>query len=263
MGIDYVLPKPCRNREELGEAGLRRWTFLYMVHKYMQSHPDLTPGQNGRWKMPVTRGLSKEEQDFGREEIEEVGGKIGPYIARCQNCPANLDPKADEFGCVGRVNYPIRANFEEFIGSRVQRLVDRRPPEEWPVQLNLVLKRGEPFDGLAIARLRATSLGAERRLFEREETFSLLRLADGMNTNQIFHAFMGLPRETKDEAYSREIPREMVGVYLEFLSGVLYASLSAEQIAERSQSCSSYLQFRWLYRALRLAWKLELPVWMN
>ena len=263
MGIDYVLPKPCRNREALGEAGLRRWTFLYMVHKYMKSHPELGPGKSGRWKLPITRGLSKKEQDFGQEEINEVAANIGPLISRCVNCPANLDPKADEFGCVGRVNYPIRASFEEFLGSRVQRLVDRRPPEEWPALLNLIMRRDGPFDGLAIARLRATTLGGERRLFEREDAYSLQRLGDGLDSNQVFHAFMGLPRENKGEPYGRQIPREMIGVYLEFLSGILYASLTAKQIAERSKSCSSYLQFRWLSQALRLAKKLDLPVWMN
>jgi len=263
LGIDYVLPHPCANREALGEAGLRRWTFLYMVHKYLKSHPDLGPGPDGKWKMPVTRGLAQEEQDFGREEIEQVAASMGPLIDRCRDCPANLDPKADEFGCVGRINYPIRAEFEEFLGQRVQRLVDRRPPEEWPALLNLILRPDGPFDGRALARLRASSAGGERRIFQREEAWQFRRLADGADTGSVFHAFLGLPRTGRDEAYSREIPRDLVGVYLEFLSGVLYASLSSEQIAERSQSCSSYLQFRWLYRALRLAWKLELPLWMN
>ncbi len=54
MGIDYVIPHPCRNREELDEPGLRRWTFLYMIHKYLREHPELER-QNleaKEWRMP-------------------------------------------------------------------------------------------------------------------------------------------------------------------------------------------------------------------
>ena len=132
MGIDYVIPHPCGNREDLGETGLRRWTFLYMIHKYLKEHPELSEkGLEGReWNMPTIRGLKEEQQSFGFEDIRTVGEKIGARIALCKDCPANLDPKADEFGCVGRINYPILDCFEEFVAERLQRVMDRRSVEE-------------------------------------------------------------------------------------------------------------------------------------
>lgn len=263
MGIDYVLPYPCDNRKELGEAGLRRWTFLYMVHKYLGAHPDMPGAVSERWKMPVTRGLSEDQQEFGREDVDQVGDRIAPYIRRCGECPANLDPKADEFGCVGRINYPIQVRFEEYLADTTQRVMDRLEPDEWPALLTLVMRRDGPFDGKPVARLRLLAAGGRGRVLERDEAMAFHRVGDGLSTDALIHALMGLPHKSSDSSYGREIPRAMVPVYLEFLSGVLYGSLPEAKVASFSRSCSSYLQFRWFHQALKLASRLDLPIWMS
>lgn len=263
MGIDYVLPLPCRNRDELGEAGLRRWTFLYMVHKYLRAHPDMPGAVSERWKMPITRGVEMEQQEFGRDDVAKVGREIGPLIARCRDCPANLDPKADEFGCVGRINYPVQARFEEFLADTLQRILDRLEPERWPALLALILHRDGPFDGKPVARLRLLAAGGRGRVFEREEAVDFHRVGDGISTDAVIHALMGLPHDGRGTSYGREIPRSLVPVYLELMTGLLYGSLSDEKVSSFSRSCSTYLQFRWFHQALKLAAKLDLPLWLS
>ncbi len=260
MGIDYVIPHVCRNREDLGEAGLRRWTFLYMIHKYLREHPELDRDGLGdrEWKMPSFQAEGAEPKIFRYDDVKEVGKDIADRIRHCIDCPANLDPKADEFGCVGRINYPILGCFEEFVGERLQRVIDRRSIEEWPTLLNLILRSDTPFNGQPVAHLRATELKNGTRLFMREEAVPFLRAGDGISTNHILHALLGMASATAESTgYSREIPRELLSIYLDFLSGLLYAHLSEERVVELSRSCSTYLQFRWLHRALRLAYKLD------
>ncbi|MBC8368231.1 hypothetical protein H8E52_12565 [bacterium] len=263
MGIDYVLPHPCQNREELGEDGLRRWTFLYMVHKYLRANPDMPGAVSERWKMPVTRGLSQERQEFGRADVDKVGLQIGTLIKRCADCPANLDPKADEFGCVGRINYPLQSRFEEFLADSIQKIMDRLEAEEWPTLLALIMRRDSPFDGKPVARLRLLASAGRGKVLERDEAVNFHRIGDGLSTDSIIHALMGLPHSRKDTTYGREIPREMVPVYQEFLGGLLYGSFADEKISSFSRSSSTYLQFRWFHQALKLAAKLELPLWMS
>ncbi len=260
MGIDYVIPHECRNREDLGEAGLRRWTFLYMIHKYLREHPELDRDglEDREWKMPSYQSDESAPKVFRFEDVEEVGSGIAGRIQHCVDCPANLDPKADEFGCVGRINYPILGCFEEFVGERLQRVMDRRSIEEWPTLLNLILRSDTPFNGEPVARLRATELKKGARLFTREEAVSFARTGDGISTDHILHALLGMASATAEATgYSREIPRELLSIYLDFLSGLLYAHLTEEKVVEMSRSCSTYLQFRWLHRALRLAYKLD------
>ncbi|MBN2171187.1 MAG: hypothetical protein JW819_07710 [Candidatus Krumholzibacteriota bacterium] len=263
MGIDYVIPQPCENREQLGEPGLRRWTFLYMIHKYLRDHPELSRKDLSakRWRMPTIRGLEVEEQDFGFDDVARVGREIGRLIRRCRDCPANMDPQADEFGCVGRINYPLQGCFEELVAERLQKVMDRLGQEEWPTLLNLILRSDSPFDGQAIASMRRTTLRRESRLLERTEPVRFQRAGDGISTDHILHALVGMSSErTERTGYGREFPRELLSIYLDFLSGILYAGLSEERVLRLSRECSTYLQFRWMHRALRLAYKLGTPV---
>ena len=186
----------------------------------------------------------------------EIGRKIPGMIKKCQGCPANMDPKADEFGCVGRINYPIMGCFEEFLADRLQRVIDRRSQEEWPTLLNLILRSDSPFDGQPVTRLRATVLKNDSRLFERHEPLSFQRAGDGINTDHILHALLGMASlNSEATGYSREIPIELLSIYQDFLSGILYSSIAQEKVLELSRNCSSYLQFRWMHRALRIAHK--------
>lgn len=263
MGIDYVIPHNCRNREDLGESGLRRWTFLYMIHKYLADHPELDRKglDEKEWQMPSYQSEGSEPKSFRYDDVREVGKGITARIRHCMNCPANLDPKADEFGCVGRINYPILDCFEEFIAERLQRVMDRRSVEEWPTLLNLILRQDSPFTGGPVAKLRATELKNGSRLLVRVKPVLFERAGDGISTDHILHALLGMASPRAEETgYSREIPKELLSIYLDFLSGLLYSHLSESKVVEMSRNCSSYLQFRWLHRALRLAYRLDTPL---
>ena len=266
MGIDYVIPHPCANREKLGEAGLRRWTFLYMIYKYLKDHPELSrQGLEGKhWNMPTIRGLENQQEKFDHEDIRKVGDEIGDYISQCRDCPANMDPKADEFGCVGRINYPIQSCFEEFLGERLQHVIDKLPPDEWPTLLNLIIRSDSPFTGEPVARLRATVLKSSGRLLERGEAYAFERAGDGISTNHVLHAMLGMiSSQSESVSYNREIPKELLNIYLDFLTGMLYTGLSEARVLELSRNCSTYLQFRWLNRALRIAYRLGSSIFIH
>lgn len=234
-----------------------------MIHKYLREHPELER-QNleaKEWRMPSYQGSGVDPKIFNYADVKEVGTAIGKRIGRCRDCPANLDPKADEFGCVGRINYPILDCFEEFIAERLQRVMDRRSVEEWPTLLNLILRSDSPFNGEPVRKLRATELRNGNRLLARETPVTFQRAGDGISTDHILHALLGMASPRSEETgYSREIPRELLNIYLDFLAGLLYSHLSEKKVVEMSRSCATYLQFRWLHRALRLAYRLDTPL---
>jgi hypothetical protein len=141
MGIDYVIPHPCRNREELGEPGLRRWTFLFMIHKYLLEHPELSRRglEAKEWQMPSYKGELSEPQSFNIADVREVGVAIGGRLRVCRDCQANLDPKAEEFGCVGRIN---THSGQLRVPRRAPAVIDRRGVVVAPSQL--ILRTARP-----------------------------------------------------------------------------------------------------------------------
>src|SRR5439155_596546 len=54
----------------------------------------------------------------------------------CANCPACLPLEAagegEAVGCLGRVNYPVDAQFEKFVADRVQLVLDTVDREDQP-----------------------------------------------------------------------------------------------------------------------------------
>ena len=125
MAFDYVLEFPCEVRKVVPEAKLvalvgyrslvefavaeiRRQipdasmeAILGYTVQASQSRPDGTTTQ-----VPMTIG-----------ELIALAKPIDQHKAHCQKCPANI--AARPFGCIAKINYPLRKESEEWLLSRL------------------------------------------------------------------------------------------------------------------------------------------------
>ena len=76
----------------------------------------------------------------------------------CAQCPACLPLEiagdGESVGCLGRINYPIEAEFEKFLADRVQLSLDTLDKEDQPRLLRILVDPESPFDGEATKELR-------------------------------------------------------------------------------------------------------------
>ena len=90
--------------------------------------------------------------------------------AICPSCPACL-PEGDAagegeaVGCLGRINYPIEAQFEKFLADRVQLALDTIDSEDQPRLLRILVDPESPFDGEATKELRRVTTPEGPALF--------------------------------------------------------------------------------------------------
>ena len=88
-----------------------------------------------------------------------------------------------------------------------------------------------------MAKLRATELKKGSRLLARTQPVLFERAGDGISTDHILHALLGMASPMAEETgYSREIPKELLSIYLDFLSGLLYSHLSESKVVEMSRN---------------------------
>src|SRR5258705_8200266 len=108
----------------------------------------------------------------------------------CPQCPACLPwDKAGEgesVGCLGRINYPIEAQFEKFLADRVQLSLDTLDKDDQPRLLRILVDSESPFDGEATKELRRVVTDQGLRFFELRVPISLTRDASRLTTDNIF-----------------------------------------------------------------------------
>ena len=126
MAIDYSLNFNCDAKSNIPEEKfllLVRGMALaeYSVQRIRQQHPD--------WS--IQQILNDVEVNFVQTrpngKIEEAPITIGELVARaeplrkfkdqCKNCRANISDRS--FGCVAKINYPIKKESEEWLVSRL------------------------------------------------------------------------------------------------------------------------------------------------
>jgi len=92
MVIDYVIEFPCEPKRRLLSPGLL--TLLRRIERCQDGPP------TGKLEAAEAR-----EADF----------RLRPLAFHCARCPASR--RAEAFGCVGRIQVPISAEAEEWLGS--------------------------------------------------------------------------------------------------------------------------------------------------
>jgi hypothetical protein len=233
MSLEFALQYSCPLRATYSEKHLREWGRLSSLHAKLTT---------GDVSAPSVDKLQWVEN--ARNEIE----RMQEATEICAQCPACLPPdiagEGEAVGCLGRINYPIEAQFEKFLADRVQLLLDTLDKEDQPRLLRILVDPESPFDGEATKELRRVITDEGLRFFELRVPISLSREATRLSTDNIFDLLAGFRSEDSDQTtYTREFPFEAVPDYYDFLDLVLRSELSQSELARLTARSRNYQQF--------------------
>src|SRR5512138_1436045 len=113
MSLEFAVQYACPLRANYPEKHLREWGRLGSLHARLTTGDVTTPSPDKiQWV------------ENARDEIEKMQRETNV----CRQCPALLPLDAagegESVGCLGRINYPIEAQFEKFLADRVQLSLD-------------------------------------------------------------------------------------------------------------------------------------------
>jgi hypothetical protein len=247
MSLEFALQYSCPLRASYSEKHLREWGRLSSLHAR------ITTGDAG---VPSSDALKWVED--ARAEIHEMQRAT----SICRRCPAALPlDKAGEgesVGCLGRINYPIEAQFEKFLADRVQLSLDTLDRDDQPRLLRILVDPESPFDGEATKELRRVVTDQGLRFFELRVPISLTREASRLTTDNIFDLLAGFRSEDGSEtSYTREFPFAAVPDYYDFLDLILRNELSQSELTRLVARSRNYNQFLRLLTAIEKAEALQ------
>ena len=250
VSLEFTIQYACPLRAEYSEKHLRDWGRLSSLHARLTT---------GDASVPSAEKLQWVEN--AREELE----RMQRATTICSHCPASLPRDAagegESVGCLGRINYPIEAQFEKFLADRIQLSLDTLDKEDQPRLLRILVDPESPFDGEATKELRRVTTPEGLRFFELRVPITLTRDAARLTTDNIFDLLAGFRSDDNElTTYTREFPFEATGDYYDFLDLILRSDLGQSEI-ERLQSRSrNYLQFLRLLIAIEKAEALNTRV---
>src|SRR6266853_4736390 len=190
MSLEFAVQYPCVLRARYAEKHLREWGRLSNLHTI------LTTGDH---TAPDADKLKWIEESAAEVEL------LQNETAVCANCPACLPPEAagegEAVGCLGRINYPIEAQFEKFLTDRVQLMLDTLDLDDQPRLLRILVDPESPFDGEATKELRRVVTDDGLRFFELRVPIVLTRDAARLTTDNVFDLLAGF-RSDDNEATS-------------------------------------------------------------
>src|SRR5262245_22374664 len=243
MSLEFTVQYSCPLRAEYSEKHLRDWGRLSSIHARLTT---------GDASAPTADKLQWVEN--AREEVE----RMQQATVICAQCPAGLPLEAagegESVGCLGRVNYPIEAQFEKFLADRVQLCLDTLDQDDQPRLLRILVDPESPFDGEATKELRRVVTPEGLRFFELRVPISFTRDAARLTTDHVFDLLAGFRSNDSDvTSYTRELPSEATAGYYVFLDLIMRSELGQTEI-ERVQSRSrNYLQYMRLLTAIEKA----------
>ena len=253
MSLEFAVQYPCTLRARYTEKLLREWGRLSNLHA------QLTTGDTGA---PSQEKLEWVEN--ARDEIERM--RVETVV--CLTCPACLpdgtDSSAGEgeaVGCLGRITYPIEAQFEKFLADRVQLALDTMDDEDQPRLLRILVDAESPFDGEATKELRRVTTSEGLRFFELRVPIRLSRAAAQLTTDNVFDVLAGFRSEDSEQTtYVRELPFQATADYYDFLDFMLRNDLSQSEIERLTSRGKNYSQFLRLLAAIERAEALSTRV---
>lgn len=243
MSLEFALQYACPLRARYSENHLREWGRLSSLHA------KLTTGDASAPSFDKVRWV-----EDAREEIEnmQLATSICPQCPAC--LPVDISGEGESVGCLGRINYPIEAQFEKFLADRVQLVLDTLDQEDQPRLLRILVDPESPFDGEATKELRRVTTQEGLRFFELRVPIKLTREAVRLTTDNIFDLLAGFRSEDGSQTtYTRELPFEAVPDYYDFLDLVLRSELSQSEVARLTARSRNYTQFLRLLTAIEKA----------
>lgn len=124
MSIDYYASYPCKVRETVSDSDLLRMekarNQVNTVLEVMRNHPSVDKSKpESEWTYMARK--------MGPEGPQDVSIRIGDAMAEaapleslavhCKECPFNI--RSVDFGCGGCIQYPISAQAEQWLRSRL------------------------------------------------------------------------------------------------------------------------------------------------
>jgi hypothetical protein len=250
MSLEFAVNYPCELRARYDEKRLREWGRLGSLHTILTTGDTLAPNDEKlKW-------------------IEDAGAEIDllqSETAVCLDCPACLPPEVagqgEAVGCLGRINYPIDAQFEKFIADRVQLVLDTLDKSDHPRLLHILVDPESPFDGEATKELRRVTTENGLRFFELRLPIKLSRAGANLTTDNVFDMLAGFRSEdVSATTYTREFPLAATADYYDFLDLILRNDLSELEATRIGTRSRTYGQFLRLLSAFERAEALETRV---
>lgn len=250
MSLEFTVEYPCVLRARYPEKHLREWGRLSNLHTILTTGDKAAPGPDKiAW-------------------IENAGAEIERLqteTAVCVNCPACLPPETagegEAVGCLGRVNYPIDAQFEKFLADRVQLMLDTLDEDDQPRLLRILIDPESPFDGEATKDLRRVTTAEALRFFELRLPIGLSRAGSHLTTDNIFDLLAGFSSEDAEAtSYTREFPPSATADYYDFLDLMLRNEVSESEALRLRARSRNYPQFLRLLSAIERAEALDARV---
>lgn len=236
MSLEFAVEHPCVLRARYEEKHLRAWGRLGNIHTRLTT---------GDTVAPTPDKLRFVEDSRSEVELMQQEAVI------CATCPACL-PQADAgegeaIGCLGRISYPIEAQFEKFLADRVQLAIDTIDKEDQPRLLLLLVDPESPFDGEGTKELRRVTTNTGLRFFELRLPISMTRQGAHITTDNLFDLIAGFRADDASKtSYTREFPLQATADYYDFLDFILRNDLSSSEIARlhgRGRNYAQYLRF--------------------
>lgn len=251
MSLEFAVQYPCLLRARYSEQHLREWGRLGNLHTR------LTTGDTG-----APSAEKFEWVENAREEIELMQAET----TICLSCPACLPDGEDSggagaaaaegeaVGCLGRISYPIEAQFEKFLADRVQLALDTISDADQPRLLRILIDAESPFDGEATKELRRVTTSDGLRFFELRVPIRLSREAARLTTDNVFDLLAGFRSDDNEEtSYTRELAFGATADYYDFLDLILRNDLSQSEITRLTTRGKNYSQFLRLLAAIERA----------
>jgi hypothetical protein len=229
---------------------LRAWGRLSNIHTRLTTGEEAAPSED------KVRFVENARDEIERTQEETVV---------CSSCPACLPQdtagEGELVGCLGRVTYPIEAQFEKFLADRAQLALDTLDKEDQPRLLRILVDAESPFDGEGTKELRRVTTAQGLRFFELRLPIKLTREAEHLTTDNLFDLLAGFrSADTEKTTYTREFPHAAAADYYDFLDYVLRNDLSESERARLHARSKNYAQFLRLLAALERAEALSARV---
>ena len=250
MSLEFAVDYPCSLRARYSEPHLREWGRLSNLHTI------LTTGDQSVPSLDKLQWIEASSANIDQLQHETV---------ICEHCPARLPTdtagEGEAVGCLGRINYPIDAHFENFIANRVQLVLDTVEAEDQPRLMHILVDPESPFDGEATKELRRVTTSDGLRFFELRLPIRLSRAGAHLTTDHVFDLLAGFRSEDAEATgYTREFPLAATGDYYDFLDLILRNDLSELERERLNLRSRAYAQFRRLLWAIERAEALETRV---
>jgi hypothetical protein len=243
MSLEFAVEYPCVLRARHSEKHLRDWGRLSNLHTRLTTGDSSVPSED---KLRWVENASTEV------EAMQVETEV------CPHCPSFLPIEAagegEAVGCLGRITYPIEAQFEKFIADRVQLFLDTLDKEDQPRLLRILVDSESPFDGEATKELRRVTTAEGLRFYELRLPIRLTREAVALSTDNVFDLLACFRSDDSEQtSYTRELPAAATADYYDFLDLILRNDLNQSEVMRLMSRSKNYSQFLRLLAAIERA----------